>query len=255
MHHDGIKHIWYCTTNLCLKHLFKLSFSWKGEKSKMSIHDPSQQWCSMRQIHLLELLKLKITQKVSSSVETKVWYPEEVSFQFNYRYCEPKKFLFKECHAASAADAAGASFFFFVVSVDFWNLNLCEICWWCMRGQNISIVSSYFHFFLLDVVQQKYKHFAHGQGSVLLQRIAYWCRTTEWFKHFFAGLWNIHLTCWIKIGTVMHWICITSVPFSANVGLFLEIICEFIAEGFQFFYSYLNLFSDEIFSLQASTKK
>lgn len=127
---------------------------------------------SMRQIHLLELLKLKITQKVSSSVETKVWYPEEVSFQFNYRYCEPKKFLFKECHAASAADAAGASFFFFVVSVDFWNLNLCEICWWCMRGQNISIVSSYFHFFLLDVVQQKYKHFAHGQGSVLLQRIA-----------------------------------------------------------------------------------
>ena len=53
----------------------------------------------------------------------------------------------------------------------------------------------------------------------------------------------------------MHSICICFVPFSANVGLFLEIICEFIAEGFKFFYSYLNLFSDEIFSLQASTKK
>jgi hypothetical protein len=99
--------------------------------------------------------KSLISRRGKLSVQLSLLWTKEVSFQGMSRSIGRRR--------------SRGQLFFFVVSVDFWNLNLCEICWWCMRGQSISIVLSYFHFFLLDVVQQKYKHFADGQGSVLLQ--------------------------------------------------------------------------------------
>jgi hypothetical protein len=158
--------------NICLN----LSLSWKGEKSKMSIHDPSQQWC-------MQFLDETITSPWITYIEN---YPEGIEFSWDKSLISrrgkrsvqlsllwTKEVTFQGMSRRISRWRSRGQLFFLVVSVDFWNLNLCEICWWCMGGQSISIVLSYFHFFLLDVVQQKCTHFAHGQGSVLLQRISY----------------------------------------------------------------------------------